>query len=116
MTVSKQTNAELIDYKFKIMNDEFKAYRIETKEDMKALHSKIDSSTLALHAKMDDFIEASQKTYVTRIEHEENKKAIQEMQKEQRMFITKALVSFWAAIIAWIIWVSDIILKKLWII
>jgi len=59
MTVSKQTNAELIDYKFKIMNDELKAHRIETKEDMKALHSKIDSSTLALHAKMDAFIESA---------------------------------------------------------
>lgn len=105
MTTSKQTNAELIDYKFKIMNDELKALRAETKEELKSLH-----------AKMDAFIEASQKMYVTRTEHDENKKAIQEMQKEQRAFITKALVSFWAAIIAWIIWIVDIILKKVWII
>lgn len=105
MTTSKQTNAELIDYKFKIMNDELKALRAETKEELKSLH-----------AKMDDFIEASQKTYVTRIEHEENKKAIQEMQKEQRAFIVKALIWLWSAIIAWIIWIVDIILKKVWII
>jgi hypothetical protein len=84
MTVSRQTNAELIDYKFKIMNDELKAHRAETKEDMKIL--KEDNK--ALHAKMDAFIEASQKMYVTRTEHEENKKAIESIQKDQKTVMT----------------------------
>ena len=43
MTTSKQTNAELIDYKFKIMNDELKALRAETKEELKSLHAKMDA-------------------------------------------------------------------------
>ena len=65
---------------------------------------------------MDAFIEASQKMYVTRTEHDENNKAIQEMQKEQRALVVKWLVWLGSAIIAWIIWVIDIILKKVGII
>ena len=62
---TKQTNAELIDYKFQIMNDELKNQTVQIEK---------------LHSKMDAFIEASQKTYATKEEHEENKRAIQEMQ------------------------------------
>jgi hypothetical protein len=61
---TKQTNAELIDYKFQIMNEWLNANRQETKEEFQKLH-----------AKMDSFIEASKRTYATKEEHEENKRA-----------------------------------------
>lgn len=78
MTTSKQTNAELIDYKFQIMNEGLNAHRQETKEEFQKLHSKMDA-----------FIEASKRTYATKEEHEENKRAIEEMQAVHKSLLLK---------------------------
>lgn len=102
MTTSKQTNAELIDYKFKIMNEELKAHRAETKDELKSLHSKMDA-----------FIEASQKMYVTKTEHEENRQAIKKLEETNRSIAVKVFVWLGTAFLWIVIWIWEVIAKKL---
>lgn len=102
MTNSRQTNAELIDYKFEIMHSELQAIREESRLDIQKLHDK-----------MDKFIEASAKMYVTRDEHNENKKALEELKKDQKSVMTWSITWLGSIVLAWIIWIIDIILKKI---
>lgn len=102
MTTSKQTNAELIDYKFEIMHNELQAHRAETKDELARLHEK-----------MDKFIEASAKMYVTKTEHDDNKKAIEELRKEHKSVMTWSITWLGSIVLAWIVWIIDIIIKKL---
>ncbi|RTL04008.1 hypothetical protein EKK58_11680 [Candidatus Dependentiae bacterium] len=66
-TVPKQTNIELIDYKFKTMNEKLEQHQNYTKLEFNSLH-----------AKFDKFIETADKTFVKATELE----PIKEKQKE----------------------------------
>ena len=105
-------NSELIAYQFKTVNEKFD----EHKEDTNKRFDNQDKQLSEIKAIVKEWFAKLPETYATKKEHEENKQIIKKMQEDQNSIVMKSFFAFWAVIISWIVWLIDIILKKLWII
>lgn len=104
MTTAKTPNSELIAYQFKTMNEKFDEHKLDSDRRFDKLEKLIT-----------EWFKSLPETYATREEHEENKATIKKMQDDQNSIVLKSFIAFGAVIISWIVWLIDIILKKIWI-
>lgn len=108
----KMPNSELIAYQFKTMNEKFD----EHKDDTNKRFDNQDKQLSEIKAIVKEWFSSLPNTYATKKEHDENKAMIKKMQEDQASIVLKSFLAFWAVIISWIVWLIDIILKKIWII
>lgn len=111
MTIAKTPNSELIAYQFKTMNEKFD----EHKEDANKRFDNQDKQLSEIKAIVKEWFSSLPNTYATKKEHDENKAMIKKMQEDQASIVLKSFLAFGAVIISWIVWLIDIILKKIWI-